>query len=87
MTGKQAKERARRGRPYRPWPNAATAARAVKRELERFGEIPIRAQFDPAGWCLFCGEGGRCPGYHALAEIHPFRRRDNANAETRENNG
>ena len=38
---------------------------AVRRAFLKAGYTPIRAQYNPAGDCLTCGECGRCPGYHA----------------------
>ena len=28
----------------------------------------ISATYDAAGNCTICGEAGRCPGYHAIAD-------------------
>jgi radical SAM superfamily enzyme len=39
--------------------------RKVKRAIIARGQKPIRAVRDAAGNCIFCGEAGRCPGWHA----------------------
>jgi heterodisulfide reductase subunit C len=43
---------------------------ATRAEIKRKGMQPIRALNDRSGNCIFCGECGRCPGYHALEDIH-----------------
>ena len=37
----------------------------VKANLIASGRVPTRAQYDAAGNCIYCGESGRCPGWHA----------------------
>ena len=36
--------------------------------LDRF-ETPVKAIYDEAGNCTFCGESGRCAGYHSKSWI------------------
>jgi transcription elongation factor Elf1 len=45
----------------------------VKREINRAGLKPIKAQWDEAGNCVYCGEAGRCPGWHAQNELNQFQ--------------
>lgn len=40
-----------------------------KRTIIKLGHIPIKAQFDKEGNCLFCGEAGRCSGWHTRDEL------------------
>jgi len=42
---------------------------AIRASIKRQGMQPIRAIDDRAGNCIFCGEAGRCPGYHALEDV------------------
>lgn len=41
----------------------------IKKLIIQTGNIPIKAQFDENGDCLFCGEAGRCPGWHTREEL------------------
>ena len=38
--------------------------RRWKRRLEQAGYVPFRAVVDYTGNCVYCGEAGRCPGWH-----------------------
>lgn len=40
-----------------------------RRALLKRGERMFRARFDINGNCLYCGEAGRCPGWHTKNEI------------------
>lgn len=40
----------------------------VKKQLLREGIIPIKAVYDAGGNCMYCGEAGRCPGWHRPEE-------------------
>ncbi len=40
-----------------------------KQIIIRDGKMPIKATYDNGGDCVFCGEAGRCPGWHTLREI------------------
>lgn len=53
---------------YRGFSSFRAYSRWVKRILEINGHVPIKAKFDAGGNCLFCGEAGRCPGYHTEEE-------------------
>lgn len=44
--------------------------RQNRAEIKRFGFTPTRAVFGNSDDCIFCGEAGRCPGYHAAEEIY-----------------
>ena len=35
-----------------------------KHALELAGYVPFKAVKDYAGNCVYCGEAGRCPGWH-----------------------
>ena len=41
-----------------------TWQRRWKRTLERAGYVSFKAVGDYAGNCVYCGEAGRCPGWH-----------------------
>ena len=41
-----------------------TLCLAWKHRLERAGWVPFRAVNDYAGNCVYCGEAGRCWGWH-----------------------
>ncbi len=72
MTGTQAGDivGARHWRRYgRGFSGHSAFAAAVRRELKRAGEVPVRADIDEAGNCTTCGECGRCPGWHAESEV------------------
>ena len=47
-------------------------AHAIRQALEDIHATPIRAEYDAAGNCIYCGEAGRCPGYHAVKSIGGF---------------
>jgi hypothetical protein len=42
------------------------------------GHEAIPAKYDDGGNCLYCGESGRCPGYHTRQEVVDY---DNFNCE------
>lgn len=63
---------------WQPWPTSKAYTAAVRHELRGMGETPIRAVWDRAGNCRYCGEAGRCPGVHALADIAAEARRRQA---------
>ena len=44
-------------------------AAQVKAEIIRAGERPQIARYDDAGNCAYCGEAGRCPGWHPESEV------------------
>ena len=52
-----------------PYPSQSHYAMAIRQALEDIHATPIRAEYDAAGNCIYCGECGRCPGYHAIAAI------------------
>lgn len=49
--------------------NRKTFMAGEKRRISREGKTPIKATYDKAGDCVFCGEAGRCPGWHTANEI------------------
>ena len=55
-----------------PYPSREAYAKAIRQALEDIHATPIRAEYDYAGNCIYCGEAGRCPGYHAVKSIGGF---------------
>ena len=55
-----------------PYTSREAYAKAIRRALENIHATPIRAEYDAAGNCIYCGECGRCPGYHAVKSIGGF---------------
>jgi hypothetical protein len=54
--------------PARTFPTcAAYRARNHDAVMAATGSA-VRAEFDQGGNCLFCGESGRCPGWHTVDE-------------------
>lgn len=49
-----------------PFASHRALARFAKRQIEFFGAIAAPAIYSHGGNCIFCGEAGRCPGYHAI---------------------
>jgi len=41
---------------------------AVRASFRRSGALALPADYDAAGYCLLCGEAGRCPGWHTVDE-------------------
>ncbi len=41
------------------------SARKARRQIEQAGLAAVAARYDMAGNCVYCGEAGRCPGWHA----------------------
>ncbi len=54
--------------PIKGFASCEAYSMAVRELLLRFGQTPIRSNFDSAGNCEICGECGRCPGWHTQAE-------------------
>lgn len=67
MTTQQAMDVARRrwSGTYSSHKVYTAAIRAILREA---GETCVPAEYDSGENCLICGESGRCPGVHTLAE-------------------
>jgi hypothetical protein len=40
-----------------------------RKKIAGMGLTPVKATYDRAGNCVFCGEAGRCPGWHTVEEI------------------
>lgn len=54
--------------PARTFPTcAAFYARNRSAIMEATGSA-VRAELDTRGNCIFCGESGRCPGWHTVDE-------------------
>lgn len=43
--------------------------RGIKAEIVKAGCAPIKAVYDAAGNCFYCGEAGRCPKWHAKQRV------------------
>lgn len=44
--------------------------RAIRSAILRHRWTPVQAEYTAAGNCVFCGEAGRCPGWHVQAVQH-----------------
>ena len=62
-----------------PFASFAAYSLAIKRELEKRGPV-AKAEYDAGGNCLYCGECGRCAGWH-LAGAWPKSHRDSRQME------
>lgn len=39
-------------------------AEKQRKAIKMSGRTPVKAILDAGGNCIYCGEAGRCPGYH-----------------------
>jgi hypothetical protein len=55
--------------PVKPTRSRGEYTRRVHRAIREAGHKPVRAEYDAAGNCIYCGEAGRCPGWHTAVEL------------------
>ena len=49
---------------YRTFSTRRSFGEHVRRQLIKKGITAVKATYDTAGYCIACGECGRCPGWH-----------------------
>lgn len=53
----------------KPFESQEKHSDCVRRCIKYADETPVRAVYDKGKNCIYCGESGRCPGWHAEKEI------------------
>ena len=59
--------------PFKSFKSRKAHVEQNRRAILNAGCMPIKSIQDEAGNCIFCGECGRCPGYHTLDEVQKWR--------------
>ncbi len=54
--------------PARTFPTCAAFRAHARSVVMAATGSAVRAEYDEAGNCIFCGEAGRCPGWHTVDE-------------------